>query len=58
MSKFDLLPPLPPVLRPTQDQSNASFVEKKEEATDESKRFVIVCSRDLSAEDEAIFKQH
>ena len=64
MSKFDLLSPLPPVLK--QEQSSASLVEKKEEAKEEgcgdacvpTKRFVIVCSRDLSAEDEAIFKQH
>jgi hypothetical protein len=62
MSKFDLLPPLPPMLKPIEEekaeekkeQSSASLVE----VNAETKRFVIVCSRDLSAEDEAIFKQH
>jgi hypothetical protein len=61
MSKFDLLPPLPPVLKPIEAKAVSAepCEEKKEEAKEEeTKRFVIVCSRDLSAEDEAIFKQH
>ena len=66
MSKFDLLPPLPPVLKALAEHSAPSLKaiqeeakeEAKAEAKDESRRFLIVCSRDLSAEDEAIFKQH
>jgi hypothetical protein len=62
MSKFDLLPPLPPVLKPEAEQKKEELEEVKEEGLNEvmdaSKRFLIVCSRDLSAEDEAIFKQH
>jgi len=68
MSKFDLLPPLPSVLKPVAEQKEEENVSVSvsaslraertpaEEAKD--KRFLIVCSRDLSAEDEAIFKQH
>ena len=58
MSKFDLLPPLPPTLKPIEEVNASLSVSVIAEEKEESKRFVIVCSRDLSAEDEAIFKQH
>ncbi|NBW38393.1 MAG: hypothetical protein EBR30_25890, partial [Cytophagia bacterium] len=60
--KMAMFPKLPPVI------SNSSGVDVidalplrepvAKEAVADGKRFVIVCSRDLSAEDEAIFKQH
>lgn len=59
MSKFDLLPPLPPVLKPIREEKSEEVkADEVKDACVPTKRFVIVCSRDLSADDEAIFKQH
>jgi hypothetical protein len=61
---------LPPVINgidvidalPSSPARDASLVPLKEAIAEvpsvKDQRFVIVCSRDLSAEDEAIFKQH
>lgn len=66
MSILDQIP-LPPVVAPPVKRVQPAEPEKKDQPFDlqlddekksEDKQFVIVCSRDLSAEDEAVFAQH
>lgn len=56
MSLIDSLPPvIAPIAKEAPKEEKQFDIELQ---PDEEKRFVIVCSRDLSDEDEAIFKQH
>lgn len=66
MSLIDTLPPV--IAKPEESKAEVKFdVELAEPSNNsgsasallaEEKRFIIICSRDLSPEDEAVFKQH
>lgn len=56
MSLIDTLPPvIVPKVEPIPHEEKKFDLQLEEE---EEKRFIIICSRDLSPEDEGIFKQH
>lgn len=55
---MSLIDNLPPIIKPQADAPKSEENKFDIELEPENKRFVIVCSRDMSAEDEEVFRQH
>lgn len=55
---MSLIDNLPPIIKPQEKVEEKKFDVELNELNPENKRFVIVCSRDMSAEDEEVFRQH
>lgn len=60
LDKIQVLPPViqPPPQEPPKEEKKQFDIELEDEKEDLDKQFIIVMSRDMSSEDEAVFAQH